>query len=147
MRRVKSEERQQRSDGERPVHRLPPWLVGAIAGAVFWFVAIAGHPALRFLELQHDFFALWLPAWLMRMGWFGLDIDYLQEYVERVTSPISGRWLEKDTVVGLCLHILIGATLVSVVAMVRRRRFSVRTLLILTTLIALLLGFLAIVFA
>jgi hypothetical protein len=121
--------------------RLPPWLVGTIAGGVFWCLAVAAHPTLRFLETRHDFFASWLPAWLMRMGWFGLDLDYLQEYVERVSSPISGEWLEKDMWIGLCLHALTGATFFSLFSMIRTRRFSLRTLLLLTTLVALLLGF------
>jgi hypothetical protein len=121
--------------------RLPPWLTGSFAGGVFWCLAVAAHPTLRFLELRHDFFASWLPAWLMRMGWFGLDIDYLQEYVERASSPISGEWLEADMWIGLCLYALTGASLFSLFSMIRKRRFSLRTLMLVTTLVALLLGF------
>jgi hypothetical protein len=127
--------------------RLPPWLVGGIAGVIFWALAIAAHPTLRFLEQRHDFFASWLPAWLMQMGWFGLDIDYLQEYIERISSPISGQWLEKDSLVGVCLYSLIGTTLASIYSMFRRRQFSLRTLLILTTLVAILSGLSAAIFS
>jgi hypothetical protein len=132
---------QESSDDKAGRSGLPPWFVGAVVGAMVWAIAIAAHPMLRFLELRHDFFASWLPEWLMRMGWFGLDIDYLQEYVERASSPISGEWLEKDMWIGLCLYALAGAAFFNFTSMIRRRRFSLRTLLILTTLIALLLGF------
>jgi hypothetical protein len=123
------------------IRRLPPWLAGLITGGVLWCLVVAAHPTLRFLELRHDFFARWLPEWLMRMGWFGLDIDYLQEHVERASSPISGEWLEKDMWIGLCLYALTGALFFSLVSMIRKRRFSLRMLLLLTTLVALLLGF------
>jgi hypothetical protein len=93
--------------------RPPAWVMGGFAGILFWTLALVAHPTLRFLELRHDFFARLLPEWLMRMGWFGLDIDHLQEYVEYISSPISGNWLESDMLLGLCLHTLIGAALVT----------------------------------
>jgi hypothetical protein len=80
------------------------------------------------------------------MGWFGLDMDYLQVYVERAGSPISGEWLATDTVVGVILYIVVGAVMFSLFSMGLRRRYSLRMLLMLTTFVAVSLGILVIIF-
>ncbi len=128
------------SEGKMKKRRLPAWLIGAVVGDAVWGLAVLG--AYLFEALESRF-----PAWFQN-----LDLpDTLGSICAVIAAPIavggwlfiwgdSGppyQWIESITFnvgFGLCFYALVGV-LVSKIG----SRFSIRSLFVVMTLVAILL--------
>jgi hypothetical protein len=123
---------------------VPGWRVGVFLGDALWLVAFT-----LFFAIQYN----WLPPWLLRSGFIRAVAGYCGfialpiplvgwSYVWGDNGP-PYEWIDSvpvNIMLGLLFYALLGGLLGYVASLVRHRRFSVKAMLIVFTLVALLLA-------
>jgi hypothetical protein len=124
--------------------RVPGWRIGVFLGDALWLLAFA-----FFFAVQSN----WLPRWLTRSHVIRTVAGYCGLFA--LPIPLGGwlyvwgdngppyEWIDSvavNTALGILFYGLLGGLLGYVATLIRHHRFSIKAMLIVFTLVALLLG-------